>query len=85
MYRPTLPGDGPASNLVVRARDPLAFASRLRVIAAEVDPTIRITGVQPLAKVGGGVARANWMLTVIAWLVSFIVLILSASGIHALI
>lgn len=84
MYRPTLPGDGPASNLVVRVRDPNAFASRLRTIAAEVDPTIRLTAVQQLGKVGGEQARINWTLTTVAWLVSFIVLLLSATGIHAL-
>src|SRR6185503_7864331 len=62
MYRPALPGDGPASNLVVRVRDPNAFASRLRAIAAEVDPTIRLTNVQQLGKVGGEQARINWTL-----------------------
>jgi ABC-type lipoprotein release transport system permease subunit len=84
MYRPTLPGDGPASNLVLRVRDPQALASRLRTIAAAVDPTIQLTNVQPLGKVGGEVARINWTLTAVAWLVGFIVLLLSATGIHAL-
>ena len=84
MYRPTLPGGGPASNLVVRVRDPNAFAMRLRTIAAEVDPRIGLTGVQQLGQVGGEQARINWTLTVVAWLVAFIVLLLSATGIHAL-
>jgi putative ABC transport system permease protein len=84
MYRPTLPGDGPASNLAVRVRDASAFAPRLRAIAAEVDPTIRLTDVQPLGSVGGTQARINWTLTAVAWLVGFIVLVLSATGIHAL-
>ena len=84
MYRPTLPGGGPASNLVVRVRDPNAFAMRLRTIAAEVDPRIGLTGVQQLGRVGGEQARINWTLTVVAWLVAFIVLPLSATGIHAL-
>ena len=57
---------------------------RLRTIAAEVDPTIRLTSVQPLGQAGGGEARINWALTTVAWLVGFIVLLLSASGIHAL-
>jgi putative ABC transport system permease protein len=34
--------------------------------------------------VGGGESKANWALTSVAWLVSFIVLLLSATGIHAL-
>jgi putative ABC transport system permease protein len=84
MYRPTLPGSGPASTLAVRVRDPSAFASRLRTIAAEVDPRIRLTGVQELGQVGGEEARINWTLTAVAWLVGFIVLLLSATGIHAL-
>lgn len=84
MYRPTLPGDGPASNLALRVRDPNAFASRLRVIAAEVDPTIQLTAIQQLGKAGGEQARISWTLTAVAWLVLFLVLMLSATGIHAL-
>jgi ABC-type lipoprotein release transport system permease subunit len=84
MYRPSLPLLGRAGNLAVRVRDPNAFATRLRTIAADVDPTIRLTDVQPLARVGGGEARTNWALTAVAWLISFIVLLLSATGIHAL-
>jgi putative ABC transport system permease protein len=84
MYRPTLPGGGPASNLALRVRDPNAFASRLRTIAAEVDPRIQLTDVQRLGKVGGEQARINWTLTAAGWLVVFIVLTLSATGINAL-
>ena len=84
MYRPSLPLLGRAGQLAARARDPESFATRLRTIAAEVDPTIRLTDVQPLGQVGGGEARINWALTAVAWLVSFIVLLLSATGIHAL-
>jgi putative ABC transport system permease protein len=84
MYRPTLPSNGPASNLALRVRDPAAFASRLRTIAAEVDPTMRLTGVQQLSEVGADEARISWTLTTVAWLVGFIVLMLSATGIHAL-
>ncbi len=83
MYRPSLP-TARATSLAVRARDPDAFAQRLRTIAADVDPTIRLTDVQPLGRVGGGEAQANWALTSVAWLVSFIVLLLSATGIHSL-
>ena len=68
----------------MRVRDPEAFATRLRTIAANVDPTIRLTEVQPLGQVGGGEAKMNWALTSVAWLLSFIVLLLAATGIHAL-
>jgi predicted permease len=83
MYRPSLP-TGRAANLALRVRDPVAFATRLRTLAADVDPTIRLTNVQGLAQVGGGEARTNWALTAVAWLISFIVLLLSATGIHSL-
>ena len=84
MYRPTLPLVGRAGQLAVRMRDPEAFATRLRTIAADVDPTIRLTDVKPLAQAGGGEAQANWALTAVAWLISCIVLLLSATGIHSL-
>ena len=84
MYRPRLPTPDSDVSLAVRVRDPEAFAPRLRAIAAGVDPTIRLTEVQRLTQVGGGEARTNWALTAVAWLVSFIVLLLSATGIHSL-
>ena len=84
MYRPSLPLVGRAGQVVVRVRDPSAFATRLRTVATLVDPTIRMTGVKPLAQAGGGEAKTNWALTGVAWLVSFIVLLLSATGIHSL-
>jgi hypothetical protein len=84
IYRPSLPVVGRAGQLAVRVRDPETFAPRLRAIAATVDPTIRLTEVKPLAKAGGGEAASNWALTAVAGFVSFIVLLLSASGIHAL-
>jgi putative ABC transport system permease protein len=84
MYRPSLPVVGRAGQLAVRVRDPEAFATRLRSVAADVDPTIRLTDVQSLAGAGGGEAKANWALTAVAWLISFIVLLLSATGIHSL-
>ena len=83
MYLPSLPS-GRAGSLAVRMRDPATFPTRLRMLAADVDPTIRLTEVQPLAQVGGGEAQMNWTLTSIAWLIGSIVLLLSATGIHAL-
>ena len=83
MYRPSLPM-ARASQLALRVRDPDAFAPRLRDIAASVDPTIGVMDVQPLTRAGGGEAVSNWALTSVAWLVSFIVLLLSATGIHSL-
>jgi hypothetical protein len=84
MYRPRLPMPGTDVNMAVRVRDPEAFGKRLRSIAASVDPTIRLTDIQPLGLIGGGEAQVNWALTSVAWLISFIVLLLSATGIHSL-
>jgi predicted permease len=84
MYRPRLAMAGERVSLAVRVRDPEAFATRLRRVAADIDPTIRLTDVQGLVHVGGGEARSNWALTSVAWLISFIVLLLSATGIHSL-
>jgi putative ABC transport system permease protein len=84
MYLPTLPIVGRAGQIAVRVRNPGEFADRMRKVAAEVDPTIQLNNVQPLTNAGGGEAQGNWALTAVAWLVSFIVLLLSATGIHAL-
>ena len=84
MYRPTLPVVGNAGQLAVRVSDPSGFANRLRKVAYDVDPLIRLTDVQPLAKADRGEAQWNWVLTSVAWIVGFIVLVLSATGIHAL-
>ena len=84
MYRPRLPAAGVAATLAMRVRDPQAFAMRLRTVAAAVDPMIRLTDVQSLTDVGGSEAAINWTLTTVAWLISAVVLLLSATGIHAL-
>ncbi|MEX2572155.1 MAG: ABC transporter permease [Gemmatimonadota bacterium] len=84
MYLPRRPTAEAGLNFVARVQDPEGFGPRLRSIAAEVDPTIRLTDVQPLGQVGGGEATINWALTSVAWLISLLVLVLSASGIHAL-
>ena len=84
MYRPSLPLVGRAGQVAVQVRDPAGFATRLRTLATEVDPTIRVTDVKPLSQAGGGEAKTNWALTGVAWLVSLIVLLLSATGIHSL-
>jgi putative ABC transport system permease protein len=84
MYRPRAPAPGTRLSMAVRVSDPEAFTPRLRALAVEVDPAIRLTDVQPLTSVGGGEARTNWALTYVAWLVSLVVLVLSATGIHAL-
>ena len=84
IYRPTLPTPGETVKVAVRVSDPAGFATRLRAIAADVDPRIHLNEVQPLTNIGGGEAQINWTLTSVAGLVAFIVLLLSATGIHSL-
>ncbi|HEX6943568.1 MAG TPA: ABC transporter permease [Gemmatimonadaceae bacterium] len=85
MYLPSPPPPaGRAGAMAVRVQNPEAFADRLRAIAADVDPTIRLTDVKLLTNAGGGEAQGNWVLTSVVGLVSFIVLLLSATGIHSL-
>jgi predicted permease len=84
MYHPRLPVPGGRVSLAVRVRDPEGFAARLRTLSAEVDPTIRLTDVEPLSSVGGSEAKMNWTLTSVAWVIAFTVLVLSATGIHSL-
>jgi putative ABC transport system permease protein len=84
MYLPSLSLVGRAGQIAVRVRNPENFADRMRTLAAEVDPTIRLTEVKPLASAGGGEAQSNWVLTSVVAFVSFIVLLLSATGIHSL-
>jgi ABC-type antimicrobial peptide transport system permease subunit len=70
--------------MALRMRDPAGFTTELRQIAADVDPTLRLTDVGALTDAGGGEATMGWALTAVAWLVGFIVLTLCAMGIHAL-
>jgi putative ABC transport system permease protein len=84
MYLPSPPVTGHARQIVLRTRDPEGFTNRLRAIAADVDPTIRLTDVKAMGNASSGEAQAGWALTSVAWLVGFIVLLLSATGIHAL-
>ncbi len=84
MYLPSIPGVGQASQVAVRAQDTEAIAARMRAIAAEVDPTLRLSDVKGLGDAGGGEARGNWILSGVAWLVGLLVMLLSAMGIHAL-
>ena len=84
MYYPRQATGVTRVNMAIRVQDPEAFAPRLRAIAAEVSPLVTLRDVQPLASAGGSEARINWVLTSVVWLVGGIVLLLAATGIHAL-
>ncbi len=84
MYHPTLLQPGTGVSVAVQARDPMGFAPRLRVLANAVDPEMQLTDLQRLTDVGGRGAMLTWTVTYVAGVVAFLVLVLSASGIHAL-
>lgn len=84
MYHPALLQPGTNVSVAVQVRDPMGFAPRLRVLANAVDPEMQLTDVQRLTDVGGRGALLTWTVTYVAIVVSFLVLLLSASGIHAL-
>jgi putative ABC transport system permease protein len=84
MYSPALLQPGTNVSVAVRVHDPIGFAPRLRVLANAVDPEMQLTDVQLLNNVGGRGATLTWTVTYVAGFISFLVLLLSASGIHGL-
>ena len=84
MYHPALLQPGRELSVAVRVHDPIGFAPRLRVLANAVDPEMQLTDVRLLSDVGGRGAMLTRAVTYVAGVVSLLVLLLSASGIHAL-
>lgn len=84
VYHPALLQPGASVSVAVQVADPTGFAPRLRVLANAVDPEMQLTDVQRLTDVGGRGATLTWAVTSVAGTVSFLVLLLSASGVHAL-
>jgi predicted permease len=84
MYHPALLQPGTGVSVAVQVHDPLGFAPRLRVLGNAVDPEMQLTDVQRMTDGGGRGATLTWTVTYVAGVVSFLVLLLSASGIHAL-
>ena len=84
MYHPALLQPGTTVSVAVRVHDPTGFAPRLRVLANAVDSEMQLTDVRRLSDVGGRGATLTWTVTSVAGVVSFLVLLLSASGIHGL-
>lgn len=84
MYLPSPPVTGRASQVVVRATDPEAVLARMRAIANEIDPSMQLMDLEALGGAGSGEASINWTLTLVVGLVSGLVMLLSAMGIHAL-
>ncbi len=84
MYLPSPPVTGRAQQLIVRTGDVGGVMSRMRSVAADVDPTLRLTELAHLRDAGGSEAQINWTLTIVAGLIVSLVMLLCAMGIHAL-
>jgi putative ABC transport system permease protein len=84
IYHPALLQPGTSVSVAVRVHDPMGFAPRLRALANAVDPEMQLTDVRLLRDVGGRGATLTWTVTYVIGVVSLLVLLLSASGIHAL-
>ena len=83
MYHPALLQPGTGLNVAVRVRDPMGFTPQLRALASAVDPEMQMADVRLLSDSGRG-ATLTWAVTSAVGVVSLLVLLLSASGIHAL-
>jgi predicted permease len=84
MYHPALLQPGTSVSVAVRVHDPAGFAPRLRVLANGVDPEMQLSDVRLLTDAGGRGATLTWTVTYVIIVVSLLVLLLSASGVHAL-
>ncbi len=83
-YLPAAPGEVSPLHLAIRVRgEPEAFAPRLRAVAAEVDPSLRLHDLQPLDEVGATMWLESDFLSRLLILVSAIALLLSLAGIYS--
>lgn len=84
IYHPVTPDAVRPLHLAVRLRgDPMAFAPRLREIAAAVDPSLRITNPLRLDTVNRGELQFYQFWLTLTLLVSVVALLLSLAGIYA--
>jgi putative ABC transport system permease protein len=83
-YHPVAVGDAMPARLAVRvAEDPASFAPRLRDIAADVDPGLRVYDTMPIARMADAELRFYTMWFWILIVVTAIALLLSLAGIYA--
>jgi hypothetical protein len=85
-YLPAPPGEVQGSLLLARVRggDGSALATRIRAIAAGVDPTLQLREVQTLETVYSALRRETMLSTLALALVISSVFLLSTAGIYAL-
>ena len=84
IYHPLVPGGSyPVRMAVHTTGDPLRFASRLRSIARDVEPTLQISEIARFDQVAAAGART---MTLLFWLflaLAFVVVLLSLTGIYS--
>lgn len=84
IYHPAAPGDAYPLNLAIRTNgDPASFAPRLRVIAAAVDPAVRVYDAMPVEELSTGEIQFHAFWVRLTTVVSLIALTLSLAGIYA--
>jgi len=86
VYHPLAPGEVHPASIALRTSSmpPASLAPRLREIAAELDPELRVGSIETLDAV---LREEQWILRVVALTLAFVtlsVLLLSAAGIYAL-
>jgi putative ABC transport system permease protein len=85
MYRPAPPDALPALHVAVHAKgNPSAVMSRIRIIASEVDPTLRLIELQTMDKVGESDRLALDFFTRLLAGISAVALLLATAGVYSL-
>jgi predicted permease len=85
VYRPLAPGQAHPVRVAVRLRqEPEAFAERLRAIALEMDPQVRVYDLIALDRIAGSQVSGYRLLAAAVGAVAAIALLLSTAGIYSL-
>lgn len=85
MYRPALPDALPALHVAVHTKgNPSAVMSRIRIIANDVDPTLRLIEMQTLDQVGESDRLALDFFARLLGGISAVALLLATAGVYAL-
>ena len=83
-YHPVAPADVATMHVAVHVRgDPGSFAPRLRTVAGDVDPTLRLHELLPLDEVGAELWLESQFLSRLLALLSSIALLLSLTAIYS--
>ena len=84
IYHPLVPGGSyPVRMAVHTTGDPLLFASRLRSIARDVEPTLQISEIARFDQVAAAGARSMTLLFWAFLALAFVVVLLSLTGIYS--